>query len=53
MVQPMPAPRYSGTPTAMPSAAPRAGADTAAVLESLGYDAAKLDALKAAGALGR
>jgi alpha-methylacyl-CoA racemase len=53
MVQPMPAPRYSGTPTAMPSAAPAAGSHTAEVLADLGYGAAQLEALKAAGALGR
>jgi alpha-methylacyl-CoA racemase len=53
MVQPMPAPRYSGTPAATPGAAPQAGTHTAELLAGLGYDAAKLEALKAAGALGR
>lgn len=52
MTQPMPAPRYSGTPTAVPQAAPAAGHDTEAVLAGLGYDAGKLAALKSAGALG-
>jgi alpha-methylacyl-CoA racemase len=53
MVQPMPAPRYSGTATATPSAAPAAGSHTAELLAGLGYDAAKLETLKAVGALGR
>jgi alpha-methylacyl-CoA racemase len=53
MMQPMPAPRYSGTATAVPSAAPAAGTHTAEVLAELGYDAARLQALKEAGALGR
>jgi alpha-methylacyl-CoA racemase len=53
MVQPMPAPRYSGTPTARPQPAPAAGHDTAALLADLGYDAARIAALRAAGALGR
>ncbi len=53
MTQPMPAPRYSGTPTAMPAAAPQAGSHSAELLAGLGYDAAKLEALKAAGAFGR
>ncbi len=53
MVQPMPAPRYSGTATAVPTAAPRAGSHTEELLAGLGYDAAGLAALKATGALGR
>jgi len=53
MVQPLPAPRYSLTPTAMPVAATQSGADTESVLAGLGYDAARLGALKAAGAFGR
>ncbi len=53
MMQPMPAPRYSATATATPSPAPAAGSHTAEVLAGLGYDAAKLEALQAAGALGR
>jgi alpha-methylacyl-CoA racemase len=36
--QPGPAPRYSGTVVDKPSAAPVAGADTAAILAELGYD---------------
>jgi alpha-methylacyl-CoA racemase len=53
MVQPMPAPRYSATPTAMPTPQPKPGADTAAILESLGYDRARIAALMDGGALGR
>jgi len=51
MTQPMPAPRYSGTPTAMPSPAPITGADTEAVLAGLGYDAARIAALHAGGSV--
>jgi alpha-methylacyl-CoA racemase len=53
MIQPMPAPRYSATATATPAPAPRPGADTEALLAGLGYDAARIEALKTAGALGR
>jgi len=53
MVQPMPAPRYSGTPTAMPQAAPAPGADTEALLQGLGYDSDRIAALRSEGALGR
>jgi alpha-methylacyl-CoA racemase len=53
MVQPMPAPRYSATATAVPTAAPGAGSHTEQLLAGLGYDAAKLETLKAAGAFGR
>jgi alpha-methylacyl-CoA racemase len=52
-VQPMPAPRYSGTATALPTAAPAAGSHTNEILAGLGYDGARLQALKDAGALGR
>lgn len=44
-VQPGPAPRYSGTPTAAPRVPRLAGSDTAAVLEELGYDAARIASL--------
>jgi crotonobetainyl-CoA:carnitine CoA-transferase CaiB-like acyl-CoA transferase len=37
----------------MPSPAPAAGTHTAELLSDLGYDDAKLEALKAAGAFGR
>ncbi len=51
MVQPMPAPRYSATPTAMPSPQPRPGADTDSILSALGYGEERIAALKAAGAV--
>ena len=50
VTQPMPAPRYSVSVTDVPRPAPRVGADTETVLASLGYDAARIDMLKAAGA---
>ncbi|MFO1425608.1 MAG: CaiB/BaiF CoA-transferase family protein [Steroidobacteraceae bacterium] len=52
-LQPAPAPRFSRTPTAPPSAAPPAGADTDAVFADLGFEVAELAALRAAGAFGR
>jgi len=52
-MQPMPAPRYSATATDMPRAAPVAGSDADAVLAALGYDADRIAAARAAGALGR
>ena len=52
VTQPMPAPRYSVSVTDVPRPAPRVGADTETVLASLGYDAARIDMLKAAGAFG-
>jgi alpha-methylacyl-CoA racemase len=51
-VQPMPAPRYSSTPTAIPRPAGKAGADGEALLIELGYDAAHIVDLRAAGTPG-
>ena len=51
-IQPMPAPRYSSTPTDAPVAARAAGSDSDAIMGSLGYDADRITALKDAGALG-
>ena len=51
-VQPMPAPRYSVTATAVPEGAPRVGADADAILTTIGYDADRIDAARRAGALG-
>ncbi|UVO55767.1 CaiB/BaiF CoA-transferase family protein [Sphingomonas sp. SUN039] len=51
--QPMPAPRYSGTATDAPRPAPVVGSDTASVMAALGYDAARIAGLRAAGAFGR
>jgi alpha-methylacyl-CoA racemase len=52
VTQPMPAPRYSVSVTDVPQPAPRVGSDTERVLASLGYDAVRIDTLKAAGAFG-
>jgi alpha-methylacyl-CoA racemase len=51
-LQPAPAPRYSATATAAPTAPPPTGADTDALLAGLGYDGGRIAALKAAGAIG-
>jgi crotonobetainyl-CoA:carnitine CoA-transferase CaiB-like acyl-CoA transferase len=45
-------PRMSETPGRLRSAAPALGQHTRAVLASIGYDAARLAALEAAGAIG-
>lgn len=52
IVQPMPAPRYSGTATATPRPTPKAGADTNALLGALGYAADRIAKLQSAGAIG-
>ena len=52
VTQPMPAPRYSVSVIDVPQPAPRVGSDTDRVLASLGYDAVRIDTLKAAGAFG-
>jgi alpha-methylacyl-CoA racemase len=44
-IQPLPAPRFAGTPAGVPSPAPAAGRDTRAVLQWLGTDAGTLDEL--------
>lgn len=51
--QPAPAPRFSGTPPAAPSAARPPGADTRALLAELGMDDEQLIALRQSGALGQ
>jgi alpha-methylacyl-CoA racemase len=50
-VQPAPAPRYSGTPNAAPRPSGRTGSDTDALLVELGFDAARIAALKDARAV--
>jgi alpha-methylacyl-CoA racemase len=50
-IQPAPAPRYSATVNDTPRAAPVVGADSDAVLAGLGYDAAKIAALRDGGAV--
>lgn len=52
VVQPAPAPRFSRTPHARPAPPPQPGADTATVLAGLGYDDARLAALRDAGVIG-
>ncbi len=51
-MQPMPAPRYLATPTADPVAAGAPGADGTALLRAIGYDDARIAALRHDGALG-
>ena len=49
--QPAPAPRFSGTPTAVPSPPPHAGENTSETLASCGFSADEIAALRAAGAI--
>jgi alpha-methylacyl-CoA racemase len=51
VVQPRPAPRFSGTPTAAPTPPPVAASDTAAGLRAWGIAAERIAALAAAGAI--
>ena len=51
-IQPGPAPRFLGTPSARPRLAPRIGADTNDVLAEAGFEAGEIDALRAEGAVG-
>lgn len=51
-VQPGPAPRYSVTANDVPRAATGSGADSDALLAEIGYDAARIAAVRSAGALG-
>ena len=51
-VQPMPAPRYSATPTAAPVITGATGSDGDTLLGGLGYDAGRIAALRATGAVG-
>ncbi len=48
---PAPAPRYSGTPTAHPKGAGPKGADGDAILGEIGYDSARIAALRDNGAM--
>jgi len=52
LVQPAPAPRFSVTPAGRPSPPAQPGRDTEAVLATLGYDAARIAALRERGILG-
>lgn len=49
VVQPAPAPRFDRTPSALPAAAPEIGADSTAILRSLGRSDAEIAALVASG----
>ena len=51
-VQPAPAPRYSGTVTAVPVASGRAGSDGDALLGALGFDAERIANLRASRVIG-
>jgi alpha-methylacyl-CoA racemase len=51
MTQPMPAPRYSGSPTAVPAPQPKPGTDTQSLLSELGYDADRIASLRASNAV--
>ncbi|WP_295525976.1 CaiB/BaiF CoA-transferase family protein [uncultured Pseudacidovorax sp.] len=48
VLQPAPAPRFDRTPSVLPGVAPRAGADTEALLAQAGYPASEVAALLAA-----
>jgi alpha-methylacyl-CoA racemase len=49
--QPMPAPRFRDAATTLPAPAPKPGADTRAVLQDIGIDPRRIDALYDAGAI--
>jgi alpha-methylacyl-CoA racemase len=51
VLQPRPAPRFSGTPPPTPRAPVAIGADSLAVLREAGFDAARIAQLQSAGAL--
>ena len=50
--QPAPAPRFSGTPSIPPRLAPRAGADSVAILKALGRTDANIADLKSKNIVG-
>jgi alpha-methylacyl-CoA racemase len=52
VVQPAPAPRFDRTPAAPPVGPVKPGADTAAVLAELGFEAAEIETLKESGKIG-
>jgi alpha-methylacyl-CoA racemase len=51
IVQPAPAPRFSGTPTSTPNSPPHAGQNTDETLTSFGFGADEISALRDAGAI--
>jgi alpha-methylacyl-CoA racemase len=52
LLQPAPAPRFSGTPTDIPPPAPAPGADTTAVLTDLGLSPTEITTLRESGTIG-
>lgn len=52
VVQPAPAPRFSGTPSSLPSLAPEIGADGAQILTELGVDETTQAQLRESGVIG-
>ena len=52
VVQPAPAPRFSGTPAATPRGARSPDANASEILTGIGYDNARIDALRARGVIG-
>lgn len=51
VVQPAPAPRFSRTPTGVPTAPPTRGGDTVGVLSALGWSDAEIERLSAGGVI--
>ncbi len=51
ITQPAPAPRFSGTPAAMPTPPPHAGQNTNETLKSFGFDSDEIAALRSSGAI--
>ncbi len=52
VMQPAPAPRFSGTPSRPASSPPRPGADTRPILQSLGYGGAEIELMLSDGVAG-
>lgn len=50
-IQPAPAPRYSETVVDVPKPSPRVGADSDAILTDIGFDAERIAAVRASGAV--
>jgi len=51
ITQPAPAPRFSGTPTAVPAPPPHPGQDTDATLTDFGFSADEIESLRSSGAI--
>ena len=50
-IQPAPAPRYSETVVDVPTPSPKVGADSDAILSDIGFDAERIAAVRAIGAV--